>query len=426
MTRARCVGLGHYRRRPFDADTRLLAVAPLLGLRNARQVIGDYQLTLADEIEGREFPDVIAYAYSHYDNHARDFENESDAAVFWVWALGQWRRHIGCEVPYRCLLPRGVEGLLVACRGISVTFDAHHQLRMQRDMQRIGEAAGIAAALAVRGGCTPRQVNMRALQAELAASGALGKPELRKLPAPAEAALVLHESAWKPAPPPARPVVELVQRLGTEDNADAVWRLVRTGPVAAPELLKVLRGEDPEKRYWAAVALAGMDRAEAGEELIRCLDARIEKPLDPRIGAPRWLAAVALLGRLRERRAVPAIAAVLHDASASLDARIAAVRALGRIGDASVAPQIESMLERTDLPAVRVLSSASGRPVVEEDCRWQLDLATAQALAGLGRPRPDLARRHLDDPRLLVRRQASRVLETLSGPRPAAATGGGP
>jgi len=174
LARARRHALGHYRRERYEAANRLLYIAPILGLRNSRQVVGDYRLTLADEIAGREFPDVIAYAYSHFDNHGFDYENESDEAMLWVWLLGNWGRRIGCEIPYRTLLPAGVEGLLMACRALSLTHDAHNQLRMQRDLQRIGEAAGIAAALAARRGVTPRALPVADLQAALLATGALG------------------------------------------------------------------------------------------------------------------------------------------------------------------------------------------------------------------------------------------------------------
>jgi hypothetical protein len=50
-----------------------------------------------------------------------------------------------------------------------------------------------------------------------------------------------------------------------------------------------------------------------------------------------------------------------------------------------------------------------GLPPVREDARWQIDLAAAEALARLGSPRPDLARRHARDERACVRRYAQRL-----------------
>jgi len=415
MTRARRRGLAHLRRDAFTPENRYLYIAPLLGLRNARQIVGDYRLTFADQIEGRQFADVIAYAYSHYDNHALDYENESDASAFWVWALGLWRRPIGCEIPYRCLLPRNVEGMLVACRAISITQDAHHQLRMQRDMQRLGEAAGVAAALSSRLGFSPRQLDVRLVQAELIASGALGKPEPKQLPAPTQAAQLVHETAWKPLAPLQRPVPELVAALEGPDARDAVWRLAQAGQAAAPALAEALKSDNPDKRYWAAVALAGLDSDAGAGTLLEALRGRHDGVEAARHkSVPRWQAAIPLLGRLRCRQAVADLCALLADSSTPLDVLIAATRALGRIGDPAAAGAIEAMTARPDLPAQRFLQISAGvvKPL-PEDCRWQIDVAAADALLKLNVLRPALLERHLHDDRLLVRRCAQKVLDAI-------------
>ncbi len=411
MTRARRRALQHYWTDRFDAASRLLYIAPVLGLRNSRLVEGDYVLTFADEIAGRQFPDVVAYATSHFDNHGFDFENESDEAMLWVWMLGNWGRRFGCEIPYRCLLPRGIEGLLMACRALSITHDAHNQLRMQRDLQRVGEAAGIAAAMAAQRGSTPRELPIEDLQAELLQTGALGKPEPRQLPAPRQEADI-HDASWVPPQPPARPAAEWAERLGTEDGPEAAWQLLRQGTDALPHLLDAAKSEAPACRFWAATALAMMRRPEAAPELRTALAGRRDSEREGRKTAPLWQGAMILLGRLGDRQAVPELCKVLTDSGGGLDTLIAAVRALGRIGDPAAAPAIEQMLERDDLPTERTLQvSVAAVGQVVEDSRWQLDLAGAEALAKLGTPRPDLIQRHLHDERALVRRYAQRLAE---------------
>jgi len=436
MTRARRHALGHYWRDKFDAKTRLLYIAPILGLRNSRQVAGDYCLTLADEIAGRQFPDAIAYAYSHFDNHGFDYENESDEAMLWVWLLGNWGRRYGCEIPYRCLLPIGVEGLLMACRALSMTHDAHNQLRMQRDLQRIGEAAGVAAALAARRGLTPREAPVPEIQKALLASGALGprEPQAGRLchrpsPEPKEGgtgilpvggdltlADALHESSWMPPQVPALPFAERIAQLGTEKTSEACWDLIRCGEEALPLLLEAAKGEKPASRFWASVALAMLKRPEAAPELRAALAERRADVPDGRKSAPLWKPAVVLLGRIADRGAVPELCKVLEDRQADLDALIAAVRALARIGDPAAVPALDALVERPDLPAERILqvSTPGGRPV-REDARWQLDLAAAEALARLGSPRPDLIARHADDERAYVRRYARQVAAATPG-----------
>lgn len=436
LTRARRRGLEHYWREKFEAPTRLVYIAPLIGLRNSRQIIGDYCLTLGGEIVSRDFPDVIAYARSHFDNHGLDYENESDEAMLWTWTLGHWRRPIGCEIPYRALLPKGVEGLLMACRAISMTHDAHNQLRMQRDMQRLGEAAGVAAALAARQGVTPRALDIQTLQAELYKSGALGP---RQRPALAVAAgftpagtgapvkgaatpevpglaSALHDPTWKPPQFPALPVQQLAEALGKEKPQEAVWPLVNAGGEAVPALRDALKSDKPQTRFWASVGLAWFGQRDAVPALVAAVrERRPDMPQSPK-AAPIWHAAVVLLGRVGDASAVPTLTDVLQDKSAPLDALVAAVRALGRLGDKSAVPAIEAMLTRPDLPGTRTFQvSIQGVNPVQEDARWQLDLASAEVLAQLGRPRPDLVERHAKDPRAYVRRYAAKVAGRTQG-----------
>ncbi|MFQ6039960.1 MAG: FAD-dependent oxidoreductase, partial [Candidatus Poribacteria bacterium] len=108
LTRGRRLGVNQYWKEKFTDNNRLLYLAPIIGIRQSIQIIGEYQLTLADEIAGRRFEDAVSFTTAHYDNHSHDYENESDEAALWVWALGNWQERIGCEVPYRCLLPKNV------------------------------------------------------------------------------------------------------------------------------------------------------------------------------------------------------------------------------------------------------------------------------------------------------------------------------
>lgn len=394
LSRARRLGLQRLRRPVYTAEERWTYIAPHLGLRQGRQILGDYQLTLGDQIAGRQFPDVIAYAKAHYDNHAYDYENESDAAAVWVWLLGQWRTPYGCEIPYRCLLPRGVEGLLVACRAISITQDAHHMLRMQRDMQRLGIAAGVAAALAVKRGLTPRQLDVRELQAVLTQMGALRDTD-RPL-----AALPDHTTA------------ELVADLSTPAAPPAVWQLAFGREEALPALRETAAGGPPAARFWASVALAVSRDKAAVPELVAAVKERRDEKIEQIKTQPKWQAAMVLLGRIGDRAAVPALVEVLADQTAPLQAIIAAVRALGKIGDPAAAPAVRRTMKRTDIDTNRFLQFSTGNAAkATEDARWQFELTCAEALARMGKPAAAVARKYLTDDRAYVRRYARRVLE---------------
>lgn len=141
---------------PGFADAALLDVAPKLGVRETRRIKGDYVLSAEDVKTGRRFPDSIGLVQSPIDIHEPGGEGGAIEGIATAYS-----------VPYRCLLPKGVEGLLVAGRCISVDEVAFGATRNVPTCVLTGEAAGIAAALAARDDVTPRQLDVGRVQAAL-------------------------------------------------------------------------------------------------------------------------------------------------------------------------------------------------------------------------------------------------------------------
>ena len=150
-------------RDPALAGARIIETPPLLGIRQTRFIAGDYTLTAEDALEGRRFDDVVAI---------------SSCAIIHYYGYRRYLTHEGYDIPYRCLLPQGVEGLLVAGRCISSEQEPYESHRAMIPIMAIGQAAGAAAALAAEGGVPPRGLDVRALQDPLIAQGA----ELRRAP----------------------------------------------------------------------------------------------------------------------------------------------------------------------------------------------------------------------------------------------------
>ncbi|WP_324716855.1 FAD-dependent oxidoreductase [Carboxydochorda subterranea] len=145
-------------------------VAPMVGVRESRRIVGDYVLTLDDIVTGRKFQDAVARNRYPVDIHlVRDGGRGGGGLV-----LGSGRPPEGDfhEIPYRCLLPRGVEGLLVAGRSVSATFEAQSAIRIQPNCHSLGQAAGTAAALAAARGVTPRGLDAALLRQILREQGA--------------------------------------------------------------------------------------------------------------------------------------------------------------------------------------------------------------------------------------------------------------
>ncbi len=115
--------------------------APQTGVRQTRMLEGDYVVTKEDVVKRRHFADSVARGRDYY-------------------------------TPYRALLPQGVDQLLVAGRHYSATPQAQKMSREIPPCMAMGEAAGVAAAVALSSGTTVREVNIAEVQKRLRAAGA--------------------------------------------------------------------------------------------------------------------------------------------------------------------------------------------------------------------------------------------------------------
>lgn len=152
------------RRLPGFERCRLLDTAPQIGVRESRRVDGEYVLTLEDLQTGRQFDDVIALCAYPVDIHSPNSDGggvTEDLAAANIY-----------QIPYRSLVPRDIEQLLVAGRCVSATHEALAAIRVMPPSFAMGEAAGTSAALSVERGCTPGRVPVDELQHRLVSQGA--------------------------------------------------------------------------------------------------------------------------------------------------------------------------------------------------------------------------------------------------------------
>lgn len=148
---------------PGCAAGRLLAFGTQIGIRETRRVEGDHVLT-ADELRRDEpFDDAVAAGAYPIDIHP---------AAGGGLKYEEWGADHAYRIPYRSLVPRGLDNALVAGRGISATHEAMAAIRVMTISMAVGQAAGIAAALAVQGDSSVRSISMGALQERLLNAGA--------------------------------------------------------------------------------------------------------------------------------------------------------------------------------------------------------------------------------------------------------------
>lgn len=153
---------------PGYESSYLLQASSRLGIRETRRLAGEYVLTREDVLTAADHPEGIARCGAPVEDHAYG------SATRWEY-VGGGQQPTGrtYAIPYGSLLPRDVDGLLVAGRCLSATHDAHASVRSIGQCMAMGHAAGLAAAIAAAEHLSPRKIDRAALRRRLLDQGAL-------------------------------------------------------------------------------------------------------------------------------------------------------------------------------------------------------------------------------------------------------------
>ncbi|MFZ5671717.1 MAG: FAD-dependent oxidoreductase [Pseudomonadota bacterium] len=147
---------------PGYENSVLIGTSPWIGVRETRRILGDYQLHGEDVLAARRFEDGIARCGAPIEDHHAG----RDTRWAYIPNSGTY------TVPFRALLPRNLDGIMVAGRCLSSTHDAHASARSIGTCMAMGQAVGSAAALAADQNVTPRRLPLKTLLALLDRQGA--------------------------------------------------------------------------------------------------------------------------------------------------------------------------------------------------------------------------------------------------------------
>ncbi|MGQ9573922.1 MAG: FAD-dependent oxidoreductase [Thermoguttaceae bacterium] len=303
----------------------------LIDTRERRRIVGDFTLRLIDAVNGRTYPDSVVQAHSDFDTHGYTVDP-------YTLAEHPQRKGFYVYIPYRAMLPAGLEGILVAGLAISAHRDAVPLIRMQADIQNGGYAAGVAAATAARRNVPLRNVYLREIQGHLV--------EIGNLPPS-----VLTDGDSYPLPD--EQIAQAVKDLPTGKGASVVF----AEPARAVPLLKVAyAAAEPKDKLAYARVLALLGDASGVETLME--EVKRASGWDPgwnyramgQYGSafsPLDISIVAL-GYARDRHAVPVILEklALLDARSDFSHHRAVGLALERIGDPAAARPLAELLAR--------------------------------------------------------------------------------
>lgn len=141
---------------PGFEEAHMVASGEQLGIRETRRIQGDYVLTVDDFIAARSFPDDIARNAYYIDIHLANSKSEM--------TFNHLPPGVSHGVPYRIMLPVGIGNLWVAGRSVSSDRAVQGSLRVMPNCFSMGQAAGTAAALALRKGTGSRGISVPELQ----------------------------------------------------------------------------------------------------------------------------------------------------------------------------------------------------------------------------------------------------------------------
>jgi hypothetical protein len=148
---------------PGYANAELVAFGTQIGVRETRRVQGEYRLTRQDVLSANQFEDQIGLCGAPIEEHHTGHDTK--------WQYLPDGRCVG--IPFRTLIPLGVDNVLVAGRCFSATHDAHASVRSMAQCMAMGQAAGAAAALCIAQKQFPRELDVALLQQGLREEGAI-------------------------------------------------------------------------------------------------------------------------------------------------------------------------------------------------------------------------------------------------------------
>ena len=145
-------------------NASIIYIANHIGVRESRKLKGEYILTGEDLVNTVKFEDAIALGCYGIDIH----NPEGTGTYIHLFKDGEFY----C-VPYRSLLPKEYDNMLVAGRCLSANHEAHAAVRIMPTCAAMGEAAGMAVVLALENGENVRTIDIKTLQSELKKAGAI-------------------------------------------------------------------------------------------------------------------------------------------------------------------------------------------------------------------------------------------------------------
>ena len=362
----------------------------LIDTRERRRIVGDFTITILDEVLDRTYPDTVVQARSNFDTHGYTVD------PFFTLSYPH-HKGLTTNIPYRSLLPKGVEGLLVVGLGMSVHRDALPVVRMQPDLQNMGYAAGVAGAMVAKTDTLVRGVDMKALQKHLVDAGNLKESVLTdqsNFPLPPEriqAAVrnLVGRAAGSPGDPARRPTSP-----ATADPEKDI-AVILAHPEESRPLVKqaFAASKDPAEKLKLAEILSVLGDPAGLDTLIAAVSAAPELDKGWKyVGMGQFGASMSpldsivyALGRIGDRKATPALVAKLKllKAGTEFSHFRALATALDQLRDPAAAGPLAEVLSLSGVRGQAIIAISGALESAKNNPSWTATAPRADALREL-------------------------------------------
>ena len=286
-------------------SNKLMIHMPLIGVREGRHIICEESVTMQSILNGEKTETPIFYSYADFDKHGWD--NTFDGETLGDWCIGSNLNAYNATipVPYKSIIPKNLDGLLIPCRALDVDRDVASCVRMVIDMKKIGEVGADIATLAIKYNCRLRDIPYAELSKALQKSGCLDNDYDRGF-------MIDGTKNWDGTPLVKRSVnftddiSTIIDMLCTLTPGEAIWSAKLLGEKAVPMLKEQLKSQNENLRKHAAFALANIKDNSGEDVLINMVKERDSTQLQDcrKNNQRRGSIAVYWLGRLASAQAV--------------------------------------------------------------------------------------------------------------------------
>lgn len=348
-------------------------VGPIIQNRERRRIIGETTISYVEQIAGRNYEDVVVYSHSDYDSHG--YPNSLYFALLPHDSISAKKNHPApggyCHTPYRALIPKGLDGILVVGIAISMDRDVTALIRMQYDLANQGYAAGYAAAMAAKQNVSVRNIPIKQLQKHLVKIGNIPQSVVDSV-----VSFPYSESVVRQA------VIDYGQAMNPEMAGKPLAIILTHREIAKPFLKQAFFEFSGQKKIAYAKILAVLGETVGVDLLLKELNSFTKWDMKIFQGNMACYAhlptlqdqIITALACSGDKRVLPALLKKVEelDSSVTLSHHLAIAQGLEKIGDPDACKSLAKLLSKDGISGHVIMNKSELKQTLSDDGKKQM------------------------------------------------------